>query len=332
MKNEIDVSVYVLTYYHEQYIVQCLESILSQKTDYTYEIVISDDCSQDRTMDILEEYKNKYPSIIRVKHNEINIGIPKNIYQARCMCRGRYITVLSGDDYWIDDCKLQKQVEFLDKNPEYLACCNAMEVRYDDDTVAFDILPKVSERNREFTLREYEKGEVLYTHGFMMKNVFLTNEGREYFSVAQKISDKVDDAVDNVLLLKYGRVYVLDLVTDVYRAPRNKRQNHNYNSRYTKLEKIKNSIELMNNLYKYFGDEINFENRYANTFSVAFLHMLISCQFKDYIKVYKSIPREYRYPFYKSVAIKSIPKAIFFVVNRFKNRIGLYVHGNKKQI
>lgn len=316
MNQDIDVSVYVMTYYHEKYIERCINSILEQKTEYTYEIVICDDCSKDATKDIIEKYRSLYPSIIRVKYNAYNIGIPKNIYQARCMCRGKYIVNLSGDDYWINCNKLQIQIDFLENNHEYIACCNRMEIRYDDENVAYNILPKINECNKEFSLKDYEDGKTLYTHGFMMKNLFLTQKGRDYFSQASKISDKVDDAVDNVLLLLYGKVYVLDTITDVYRVPISKETSNNYNSKFTKLEKAKYSIDLVNSLFDNYGDKINFKERYINSFSVALLYMIISFDFKSYMELYKSIPKIYKKPIYKGVFIKSIPKAISFVYDR----------------
>lgn len=312
----IDVSVYVLTYYHEKYIRQAIDSILSQKTKYRFEIVISDDCSKDGTVDILKEYVRKYPDIIRVKYNDTNIGIPKNVFQARCMCRGRYIVSLSGDDYWIDPLKIEKLASFLDDHREYIAVCNVMELRYDDESVPFNELPTKKERNIVFTLQDYEKGKIIYTHGFMMRNFFLTEEGRAYFKQAQSISDRVDDAVDNILLLRKGNMYVLDEVTDVYRVPRSKVGQNTYNARYSRVEKQRHSIELLNNLHNIFGDEINLKKKYTHSFSVALVDMFIGNKRKEYMGIYKTIPEQYRKPFFKGVLVSSIPEAICFSMNR----------------
>lgn len=317
----IDVSVYMLTYYHEKYIRQALESILLQETQYRFEIIISDDCSKDNTVNIINEYVAQYPDIIRVRVNSENVGIPKNVYQARCMCRGRYIVSLSGDDYWIDKKKIQKMASFLDNHPEYIAVCNAMELRYDEDKVAFKELPLKQNRNRAFSLKDYENGEIIYTHGFMMRNFFLTEEGKEYFKKAQDISDKVDDAVDNILLLRKGNMYVLDEITDVYRVPRNKKGLNTYNARYTRVEKQKNSIELLNNLDKAFGAEINLKKKYTHSFSVAILDMIVSRNRKKYMEIYKSIPERYRKPKFKGVFISSIPEAVHFAFSRCIDKI-----------
>ncbi len=315
----VDVSVYVLTYYHENYLAKALDSILAQKTKYHFEIVISDDCSKDQTVHIIKEYMERYPGKIRAAFNEQNIGIPKNVFQARCMCRGKYIVSLSGDDYWIDPCKIEKQASFLDSHPEYIAVCNAMELRYDDEETPFSVLPAKKERNTVFTLQDYENGKVIYTHGFMMRNFFLTEEGRNYFRQAQEISDKVDDAVDNILLLRKGNMYILDEVTDVYRVPRKKEGLNTYNARYSRVEKQRNSIELLNNLHKVFGSEINLKTKYTRSFSVAILDMIVSRKRKEYMEIYRTIPEVYRKPFFKGIFWASIPEAISFAFGRVRN-------------
>ena len=311
---EIDISVYVPTYFHEKYIRQAIESVLAQKTQYTYELVISDDFSQDGTRDILKEYAEKYPDIIRVNLNEQNVGIPANIYKARSMCRGRYITALSGDDYWINDQKIETEVRFLDEHPQYVAAFNAIELRMDDSTVAYDVIPRdKSQLNREYSLKDYEKCEPLGTHGFFMRNYFLTEEGREYFAQAQQISKFVDDAVDEVLILKKGPVYILDIVTDAHRVVSSTEDKKNYNSRYSRLEKFGHHIGLLNGMSERWGDEIDFSGWYAEYYATGFLSMLVSRDFKGYKEVMKTIPSRY-----KGIFWKALPKMFAFVFNRFK--------------
>lgn len=310
--NQVDVSVYIITYFHEKYIRRAIESVLSQTTHYSYEIVVSDDGSTDKTMEILREYERKYPGVIRVYHNETNVGIPKNIYSARCHCRGKYIVALAGDDYWINNEKIEKQASFLEQHGEFVAVGNVMELRYDNDQKPYDILPPPKERNRVFSLKNYERGETLYTHGFMMRNYFLTQEGREYFYQAQMISDKVDDAVDNVLILKKGDVFVLDIITDVYRVPRKKDGRSNYNSKFTRKMKFKNTISLYNNMYNAFNGEISLKEKYTNTMAYAFLDAVLSRDLGSFWSLYHTIPDEYQNPRFTSVAYKCIPRAVKF--------------------
>lgn len=120
------VSICCITYNHAPYIRQCLDGFLMQKTNFKYEIVIHDDCSIDGTTEIIKEYASKYPDIfvpLYEDENQYSKGVrgmcAKFVYPK---ARGKYIALCEGDDYWIDENKLQMQVDFLEKNPEYGMC------------------------------------------------------------------------------------------------------------------------------------------------------------------------------------------------------------------
>lgn len=125
---EVLVSVAMTTYNHEKYIRSALDSVLMQKTDFRYEIVIGEDCSTDNTKAIVEEYARKYPDIIKPIFHEENVGGRRNAYEVKHRCMGKYIAYLEGDDYWTDENKLRKQVEFLEANPEYIAVVHRYQV------------------------------------------------------------------------------------------------------------------------------------------------------------------------------------------------------------
>ena len=112
-------SVCMITYNHEKYITKAIDSVLMQNTNFNYEIVIGEDSSTDCTRQILLEYKSKYPKKIKLVLQERNAGIVQNIIDTFKFCKGKYIAFLEGDDYWTNPFKLQKQVEFLDENPDY---------------------------------------------------------------------------------------------------------------------------------------------------------------------------------------------------------------------
>ena len=120
---EIDISIIVLTYCHENYIAQALDSILAQKTNLWYEILVGDDASQDRTPEIIEEYTKRYPQIIHPVLRKRNVGANKNGWDLNRRAKGTYIANLEGDDYWLDPNKLQKQWDFLEANQNYIGCC-----------------------------------------------------------------------------------------------------------------------------------------------------------------------------------------------------------------
>lgn len=111
------VSVWMITYNQEKYIAQALESVLEQKTDFDFEIVIGEDYSTDNTKAILLEYKKKYPDKIKLLLHEKNVGMVKNQNLVFSACIGEYIAMLEGDDYWCDQNKLQIQYEYMKKYP-----------------------------------------------------------------------------------------------------------------------------------------------------------------------------------------------------------------------
>lgn len=124
-----EVSVRILTYNHEKYIRRCLEGVLMQRTNFEYEIVIGEDCSNDATLQIVKEFKKEFPSIINVISHPVNVGIQENSRKVKEACLGKYHASCEGDDYWIDPNKLQMQYDFMEDNPGCsLHVHNALEV------------------------------------------------------------------------------------------------------------------------------------------------------------------------------------------------------------
>ena len=112
------VSVLMITYNHEKYIAQAIESVLMQETDFPYELVIGEDCSTDGTREIVREYSRKYPAIVRASSWERNVGAHENFRRIFAASRGAYLAILEGDDYWTDSRKLQLTADVLDSHPE----------------------------------------------------------------------------------------------------------------------------------------------------------------------------------------------------------------------
>lgn len=130
------VSVRVLTYNHESYIAQCLEGALMQRTSFPFEIIVGEDCSTDRTREIVLAYGKAHPDRIQVLLSEANAGAAANDRRVEQACRGRYHAFCEGDDYWIDPRKLQKQADFLDAHPDISMCFHdAFVVRHDRSAI-----------------------------------------------------------------------------------------------------------------------------------------------------------------------------------------------------
>jgi glycosyltransferase involved in cell wall biosynthesis len=127
-KKDLMVSVCCTTYNHKPFITQTVESFLMQQTNFKFEIVIGDDCSTDGTSEILKSFKERYPEKIRIISAKKNVGAHQNMSNTVKTCKGKYIALCDGDDYWTDPFKLQKQVDFLEQNPEYIICCHYTQV------------------------------------------------------------------------------------------------------------------------------------------------------------------------------------------------------------
>lgn len=136
-KPEIMVSVCCITYNHEQYIAGALESFLMQKANFEFEILVGEDCSTDATKSVITEYALRYPGLIRLIAHETNIGAIRNQVDVIRKAKGKYIALCDGDDFWTDPEKLQKQVDFLEANPEYVICCHHSKVINENDDVVY---------------------------------------------------------------------------------------------------------------------------------------------------------------------------------------------------
>jgi glycosyltransferase involved in cell wall biosynthesis len=166
------VSCHIITYNHIDYISQCIEGVLIQKTNFDFEIVIGDDLSTDGTREIVIQYAQKYPDLIRLNlRKERGIGIPgkENFVSTLSMCKGEYVAFCDGDDYWTDPYKLQKQVDFLEANSEYVIHSAVARVLRDDkiteEYIGTEIKPKT------FTIEDFYKQNNLVTCTVIFKNI-----------------------------------------------------------------------------------------------------------------------------------------------------------------
>ena len=115
------VTVYMATYNHVQYIAEAIEGVLFQECDFSIELIIAEDCSNDGTREIVLQYQKKYPALIRIITGDKNVGAVLNGIRARKRARGEYIAFCEGDDYWLSPDKLSLQIDILQKQPNVSA-------------------------------------------------------------------------------------------------------------------------------------------------------------------------------------------------------------------
>lgn len=159
------VSVCMIAYNVEKYIEQAIEGVLRQETDFPVELVIGEDCSTDATRVICEQYARQYPDRITYLPNPVNQGIGKNHYRTLMSCQGKYVAVCDSDDVWIDPHKLQYQVDFLEKNPDYGLVYSDIEcINENGDEVDWNILHQMRPR--------YAEGDVFFK---LLQGNFINN-------------------------------------------------------------------------------------------------------------------------------------------------------------
>lgn len=206
-KYEIQVSVCVVTYNQEKYISECLDSLVNQKTDFKFEIIVGEDCSTDSTRDIIKQYAEKYPNLIVPLLYEKNVGAVENVKQVYKKAQGKYIAHMDGDDMGLPG-KLQKQFDVLEANPDCIMCVHNMKIVGANSQVTKQTYPMFAEK--KYTLLD------LY-----LINPFFIHSSKMFIN---KVEDYIDDLNDTTLDLeihikqaKQGNIYFLTERLGIYR-------------------------------------------------------------------------------------------------------------------
>lgn len=183
MIHEYLVSVRLMVYNHELYIREAIEGILKQNTNFFVEVVIGDDFSTDKSLEIIREYKNTtniHFKILERKvgdeywHNRQKLGRLHNFYNIIDNCRGKYIALLDGDDYWTDPFKLQKQVDFLEANQDYAGSFHKIKAKVGlnliEDTDIEMRYGKVIDKDKITRMDLLREGNFIHSCSFMFRN------------------------------------------------------------------------------------------------------------------------------------------------------------------
>jgi glycosyltransferase involved in cell wall biosynthesis len=233
----IKVSVCVVTYNHEKYLAEALDSILMQEVDFPIEIEIGEDRSADKTLAICREYEKKYPGIIRLHVNEKNLGYNWNFYRTMERCQGEYVAVLDGDDFWTDPLKLKKQIEFLDKHSEYAMCFSKYYVCDENSR-----LGPATGFSGHYNLNDVLAGKCPGTRTVVFR--------REYLPASMPaLYDQISYA-DHILLaliVQHGQIYGLDEPLAAYRM--NPESIYTSNTMETRSLNIIRNYQLMKKVF-----------------------------------------------------------------------------------
>jgi glycosyltransferase involved in cell wall biosynthesis len=212
------VSVLITTYNQENLITHTVDSVLMQVVDFDYEIVIGEDASSDRTREIVVELARQHPEKIRVllrdpevANRERHLFGKMNFLQALQSCRGEYIAILDGDDYFTSPNKLQKQVDFLDAHPECMICFHNVRAVYADGSEGVENM--CAEDQKEITgIEQLLWGNFIPSCSIMHRREPVLQLPDWFFTV------KVGDWPLNIFRAQFGKIGYLNEVLSAYRV------------------------------------------------------------------------------------------------------------------
>lgn len=265
--DKIKLSVIFITYNHEKYVEKALRSVCEQETDFTYEVVVGEDCSTDSTREILKKVASEYPDKVRLLFREKNFGRPTlNVYNTTMECRGEYLAYLEGDDYWTDKNKLKKQVTFLEEHPEYIACTHdCVMIDENGDEITDPEVLKIGDLYKwsgEFTYDDYKHSGKWPGHyaSVVSRNIYL--EGKYDYTILYRAHDFVDDAIILLFLLIQGDIYRFDDVMSAWRYVR-KDTGTNWNSLSMKRDLIRDDCYLNTTMTKWVEEAVGLTDHAA---------------------------------------------------------------------
>ena len=231
----------MLTYNHVKYIESAIKGVVEQKCKFNFELIIGDDYSTDGTRNVIKNYFKKYPQIIKLILQKENVGHQDNFISIYKKAASDYIAMCEGDDYWTDPLKLQKQVDFLEANADFVMCSHSVKTIYEDGVEEKDPFVESME------IATFE--DILENHFIPTLSLVFRNGILAFPEWLNKILST--DIANELLLAHYGKNYYMNEVMGVKRKhPGGITQNYD-----GKL--IKSKLYMYQNLNKHF----NYEHR-----------------------------------------------------------------------
>lgn len=213
--SEILVSICCATYNHENYIRDAIEGFLMQKTTFKFEVLIHDDASTDKTQEIIKEYHQVYPGLIKPIYqteNQFSKGINPSIKYNVCRAKGKYIAFCEGDDYWTDPYKLQKQVDFMEANPEYSMCGHTTKVIDVTMNEEINYFYKKYGKNMELPFSFLSEGLFFQSGTMLIRRKYIKNGFPKFFVISP-----VGDLALQLWMAHLGKVYYFNDEMSIHR-------------------------------------------------------------------------------------------------------------------
>ena len=258
LSDEIMVSVNCAVYNHEKYLAKCLDSILMQKTTFKFEVLIHDDASTDRSAEIIEDYELRYPEIIKPIYQTQNqyskgVKISSRFQYPRAL--GKYIAMCEGDDYWIDENKLQKQYDALEKHGECMMCVHKVEDVSEEGYSIGNFHPQFKIKKNIISSDEFIKLTEYWA--FQTSSYFFVNIP-ELKEQDLPLFYRLSGVGDTPLMLLFGskgKVYYYDSIMSCYRhgAPDSWNERRKKEDIISKKKRIISDINVIKEFDKYTG-------------------------------------------------------------------------------
>ena len=239
---EPKVTVFLSTYNQEKYVRKALDSIFMQETSFPYEVVVADDFSTDGTREIILEYQSRHPDVLKTYFTPENVGNCQKTVNCfkEGLFRGEYVTLLEGDDYWLEKDRLQVLVDFLENHPEY-AFVSYKEHVVDINGNDIGTTPDKSLWGKRFTIRDFLDGKSYSDYAGVFRN-FYKDEGLKYAPIILA-SRNVWDFQNMFMIEDHGPVFIMDRYFGVYLS-RNQEGEYNYNSLFKEETRRRDKIAL----------------------------------------------------------------------------------------
>lgn len=210
-------SVCCITYNHEKFLAQAIESVLMQETNFSVELVIGEDCSTDSTRQIALDYQRRYPDRIRLLLPETNLGVMGNFLGTLEACTGTYIALLEGDDYWTSPHKLQRQVDILGSHPGCNTCIHDAEEFMDNKSIPPRLFSEKFSTILPATEHEFTQGDIAL-HGWFIPTASMAFRRTALFPIPAWVKEAFSgDYSLHLLLTRTGNIYYLPEVMSRYR-------------------------------------------------------------------------------------------------------------------
>lgn len=271
INEEILVTVSMTVYNHEEYIEHAIQSVLMQKVNFKYEFLIGEDCSTDQSYEICQKLAGNNPNKIHLIHREKNIGAKKNLTELWLISQGKYLIHLEGDDYWTDENKLQKQVDFLESHPDYIACGHKFHVvdRYEKEYYDRDFEIQFLQDN-PYDVKDFEHGLMLSHLNTLLFRNFIRDKSInwDFWLNRPDYAHFTGDTTLTMLLVSHGKMYCLSDYMSCYR-----KVTDSDSTSHSALQEYNNTRDLKFRGERYledlFGDRIDFSQRKKNIFASA---------------------------------------------------------------